>query len=91
MCSEKPSLLQINLESIIPDELHLVLRITDVLIEAVINTVAQYDLLQQLLQQSHQHHKLNRAMLCQVKAMINGYGIKCNIYEGKITKQRNWI
>ena len=90
MCSEKPPLLQINLENIIPDELHLMLRITDVLIEAVIHTAAQYDLLKQHLQRSRQHHKLNGAMLRQVMAMINGCGVKFNIWEDKTTKQLNW-
>jgi len=42
-CSEHPLRLDIQLDHVIPDGLHMMLRITDVLLEALITTATAYD------------------------------------------------
>lgn len=96
-CSERLPLLHIELEKIIPDELHLMLRITDVLIEAMINTVTSYDL--------QQHHELQQAatgrrrstlnvlegrMLNKLIAVINGCGVQFRIWKEHNDGALNW-
>ena len=51
-------LLHIKLDHVIPDELYLMLRVTDVLIEAAINTVTAYDHHQHHIQQSGHRHTI---------------------------------
>ena len=67
-CKNLP-LLHIELDNVIPDELHLILRVTDVLIEAAINTVTAYD--------HHQHHIQQSARCCTIFNPITwGYASK---------------
>jgi len=88
VCSEHVPLIHIEPKNIIPDELHLMLRITDVLIEAIINTVTAYDLLK--------HHELQQTtlgrrrftfnalegpMLKKLIAVINSCGVQFHIWK----------
>ena len=86
-CSDKLPLLHIKLDHVIPDELHLMLRVTDVLIEAAISTVTAHD--------NHQHHTqrlgrrrtvfnlLDRAMLQKLITAINSCGVQFRIWKDK--------
>ena len=82
-CSEQLSLLNIELDHIIPDELYLLLRITDVLLEAAIDMVAQYD--QHEHTQSGGRHsvlnKLDGAMLQKLITAINSCGVQFKVWE----------
>ena len=49
--NDKLPLLNIPLDHIVPDELHLLLQVTDVLIEALITTAIAHD--------RHNHHELD--------------------------------
>lgn len=96
-CSERLPLVHIEPDKIIPDELHLMLRITDVLIDAIINTVTAYDL--------QQHHELQQAvssrscnnlnvlegqMLNKLIAVINSCGVQFRIWKEGNNGALNW-
>ena len=92
-CNDRPALLEMELHHIIPDELHLLLRITDVLIEALISTVLTYDQLEHQQQQMHCHHRtrhtvpkfkvLQGAMLQNLITAINSCGVHFHVWEEK--------
>ena len=87
--SEKLPLLDIELDHVIPDELHLMLRITDVLIEAVIDTVTAYDYKQHRMQLSGRcrprtvFNMLNGAILQKLITAINSCGVQFRIWKRK--------
>lgn len=92
-CCDKVPLLQIALDHIIPDELHLMLRVTDVMIEALIHTVVAFDI--------HQHYEagcrrnvlnvLEGSMLTKLKTVMNSCGIPFRIWKEKNTNGAlNW-
>ena len=64
-CNERKPLLNVTLNQVIPDDLHLMLRVTDVLIEALIRTSVAYDKQQHHRQQRRHHHRT-----CQVAFKI---------------------
>ena len=77
-------LLDLELDHIVPDELHLMLRVTDVLIKALIETARTYD--------KHQHRVLG--IRCSYKVLdgpllnnlilaIRDCGVYFNVYENK--------
>ena len=89
-CINKP-LLDLELHHIIPGELHLMLRVTDVLIRAIIETVRAYD--------KHQHRVLG--MRCSYKALdgpmlanlimaIHNCGVYFNVYEDEQDRTVEW-
>ena len=90
--SEQLPLLNIELDHIIPDELHLLLRITDVLIEAAIDTVTQYD--QHEHAQSGGRHsvlnKLDGAMFQKLITAINSCGVQFKVWEERDSAALNW-
>ena len=88
--SKKP-LLDLELDHVISDELHLMLRVTDVLIKALIETARTYD--------KHQHRVLR--IRCSYKVLdgplisklilaIRECGVNFNVYEDKETKSVEW-
>jgi len=96
-CSERLPLLHIKLENIIPDELHLMLRVTDVLIEGIISTVAAFDLQQhhqmQLAAAGHCRSTLNvleGRMLSKLISVINSCGIQFRIWKENNNGELNW-
>ena len=90
-CNDKKPLLNIELNHVIPDELHLMLRITDVLIESLIRTVTAYDRQQHHRQRMRSHHHtrqgayevLNGAMLQNLIRTINTCGVQFRVWEDK--------
>ena len=91
-CNRDP-LLRIELDHIIPDELHLMLQVTDVLLEALMSTVTSFDL--------HQHHRdqvqhsgrrhraldiLEGPMLKKLIAAINSCGVAFHVWKEKMIK-----
>ena len=87
-------LLNIELDHVIPDELHLMLRITDVLIEAAINTVLAYDHHQHQIQQSGRRrtifNPLHGAMLQNLLTAINSCGVQFRIWKEKNGTKLDW-
>ena len=51
--NDRKPLMNVELNHIVPDELHLLLRVTDVLIEGLIRTVIAHD--------KQQHHSMNES------------------------------
>lgn len=90
-CNEKEALLNIKLNHVIPDELHLLLRITDVLIEALISTVITYDRLEHRRQQMHCRNRTRRAafktlqgiMLQNLITTVNSCGVHFHVWQDK--------
>lgn len=90
-CNEKKALLNVELDHIIPDELHLLLRITDVLVEALVSTVVAHDHLEHHRQQMHCRHRTRRAalnvlqgtMLQNLVAAISACGIQFHVWQDK--------
>ena len=68
-----PPLLDLSLHNIIPDELHLLLRITDRLIENLINAAIQHD--------SPRSRPLEGDMIKELLKHIRSCGMPFNIYE----------
>ena len=62
-CENLP-LLHIELDHVMPDDLHLMLRVTGVLIEAAINTVTAYD--------HHYHHIQQSSCCCTIFNPLHG-------------------
>ena len=91
---ENLSLLYIELDHVIPDELHLMLRITDVLIAAAINTVTEYDNHQHYIQQSGRRrtvfNPLDGAMLQNLLTAINSCGVQFRIWKEKNGTKLDW-
>lgn len=94
-CCENIPLLNIELDHIIPDELHLMLRITDVLIEAAINIVTAYDQhqhehMQQLGHRRSVFNKLDGAMLRKLITSINSCGVQFRMWKERNGATLNW-
>jgi len=91
LCCNKPPLLDIELNHIVPDELHLMLRIMDVLIEAIICTVTTYD-----IQEHHKTRKsgtieiLNGPMLQKLLTAINDCGVQFHTWKNQESKALKW-
>ena len=97
VCSEHVPVLHIEPKNIIPDELHLMLRITDVLIKAIINTIAAYDLLKRhkLLQTTsgrkrYPFNTLEGPMLKKLIAVINNCGVQFHIRKESNDDTLSW-
>ena len=99
-CNERKPLLNVELNHIIPDELHLMLRITDVLIEALISTVIAYDRQEHQRQQIHSRHRtqarrvafkvLQGAMLQNLITVINTCGVQFHVWQDKGDESLSW-
>ena len=64
LCSVNVPLLDLEFNHVIPDELHLMLRVMDVLIQGIIDTAVEYDRVQHNLSHSrHSYKTLEGAML----------------------------
>ena len=75
-------LLDLELNHVIPDELHLMLRVMDVLIQGLIDTVLAYDRHQHRLSRSHRSFKpLDGPMLNNLVMSIRKCGIYFCLYE----------
>jgi len=84
--SNKP-LLNLNLDHIIPDELHLMLRVTDRLIKVVIQTAIAYDKHQHWLQRTRQAYKvIDGTLMAKLIVAIRQYGVSSNVYENECGK-----
>jgi len=90
-CSIGKPLLNLELDHIIPDELHLMLRVTDRLITALIQTAQSYD--------KHQHRKshtrraykvLEGPLVTNLIADIRSCGIYFTMYEDDETGKVEW-
>jgi len=75
-------LLDLELDHVIPDELHLMLRVMDVLIQGLIDTVLVYDRHQHRLSHSHSSYKaLDGCMLNNLVMSIRKYGVYFCLHE----------
>jgi len=84
--SNKP-LLNLNLDHIIPDELHLMLRVTDRLIKAIIQTAITYDKHQHRLQRiRHAYKVIDGTLMTKLIAAIRECGVSFNVYEDESGK-----
>jgi len=84
--SNKP-LLNLNLDHIIPDELHLMLRVTDKLIKAVIQTAITYDKHQHWLQRiKHAYTVIDGTLMTKLIAAIRQCGVSFTVYEDESGK-----
>ena len=91
-CCDKIPLLNIELDHVIPDELHLMLRIMDILIEAAIDTVTAYDQHQHVQTQHHRSafNKLDGAMLQTLMIAINSCGVQFRVWKERNGAALNW-
>ncbi|XP_065895016.1 uncharacterized protein [Dysidea avara] len=95
-CSKHLPLINIEPDHIVPDELHMMLRITDTLIECLISTAIAYD------KQYHHTHRTSRraykilegAMIQKLLASINDCGVVFKMWHDKDDsdkdKKLNW-
>lgn len=90
LCCDRPPLLNIKLNHIIPDELHLMLRVTDVLIEAIINTVTTYDIQENHRTGSRIYESLDGPMLRRLLTAINDCGVQFRMWKSKESKELKW-
>ena len=75
-------LLDLELDHVIPDELHLMLRVMDMLIQALIDTVLAYDRHQHRLSRSRSSYKaLDGPMLNNLMTAIKKCGVYFCLYE----------
>lgn len=70
-------LINIDIDHVIPDELHLLLRITDKLIENLINAAVQYD---HNMNNTPSSKVLEGPMLSSLVREINSCGVTFNVY-----------
>ena len=95
-CSKHLPLINIEPNHIVPDELHMMLRITDTLIECLISTAIAYD-----KQYHHRHRTSRRAykilegeMIQKLQASINDCGVVFRMWHDKDDndkdKKLNW-
>ena len=90
-CNERKPLLNVTLNQVIPDELHLMLRVTDVLIEALIRTSVAYDKQQHHRQQRRHHHRTRRvafkilegSMFQNLIKIINTCGVQFHVWQDR--------
>ena len=57
LCSVNVPLLDLELDHVIPDELHLILRVMDVLVQGIIDTVVESDRVQHNLSHFRRSYK----------------------------------
>lgn len=89
--SIKNPLLDLELDHIIPDELHLMLRVTDVLIKALIETAMTYDKHQHRVLRIRRSYKvLDGPLLSKLVLAICDCGVHFNIYEKKENDSVEW-
>ena len=82
LCSINVPLLDLELDHIIPDELHLMLRVMDVLIQGLIDTALAYDRHQHRMSGSRRSYKaLGGPMLNNLVTAIKGCGVHFCLYE----------
>ena len=75
-------LLDLELDHVIPDELHLMLRVMDVLIQALIDAATSYDKHQHTLSRSRSSFKaMDGQMLNNLVMAINKCGVHFCLYE----------
>ena len=75
-------LIDVELDHVIPDELHLMLRVMDVLIQGLIDTVLAYDRHQHRLSGSRRSYKaLDGYMLNNLMMAIRNCGVYFCVYE----------
>ena len=87
--SFRKPLLNIDLEYIVPDELHLMLRVIDVLTKALILTAHSYDKHQhKVLRIRHAYKVLNGELVNKLIKAIQECGIYFKIYEDEDTGKR---
>jgi len=95
-CNDKLPLLNIPLSHIIPDELHLLLRVTDVLIEALITTAIACDRYEHHFQAESRHRggrlkvykTLEGNMLTNLLAAINACHVQFKMWLEKEEKDK---
>ncbi|XP_065892708.1 uncharacterized protein [Dysidea avara] len=84
-------LLNLDLDHIIPDELHLMLRVTDRLITALIQTAKSYDQHQHRLERIRRAYKvLDGERIKNLIAAIRECGVYFNIYEDDESGKVEW-
>ena len=77
-------LLDLELDHIVPDELHLMLRVTDVLITALIETAIAYDKHQHRVRRIRCSYKvLDGPLLSKLILAIRECGVHFNVYENE--------
>ena len=75
-------LLNLELDHIVPDELHLMLRVTDVLINALIDTARAYDRNQHMVSGRQGSYKvLDGPLIKNLISAIRDCGVYFNIYD----------
>lgn len=75
-------LLDLELDHVIPDELHLMLRVTDVLIQGLIDTATTYDRHQHTLSHSRSSYKaIDGQMVNNLVTAMNKCGVHFCLYE----------
>jgi len=89
--SMKKPLLNISIDHIIPDELHLMLRVTDWLITALIETAKAYDHHQHVKNRVRHTYKVQEgALITKLIEAIRQCGVQFNIYEDEGSGKLQW-
>ena len=84
-------LLDLELDHIVPDELHLMLRVTDVLIKALIETAIAYDKHQHRVQRIRRSYKvLDGPLLSKLILAIRECGVHFNVYDDRENETVEW-
>ena len=84
-------LLDLELDHVIPDELHLMLRVTDVLIKALIDTARTFDRHQHRVQRIRRSYKvLDGPLLNKLILAIRACGVSFNVYENQENETVEW-
>ena len=84
-------LLDLELDHVIPDELHLMLRVTDVLIKALIETARTYDKHQhRVLRIRRSYRVLDGPLLSKLILAIRDCGVHFNVYENTENESVEW-
>ena len=88
--ANKP-LLNLELDHIIPDELHLMLRVTDRLIKALMHTAQSYDKHQHRLQCiRHAYKVINGPLMTKLIAAIRQCGVSFKVFEDEESGKVEW-